>query len=74
VPVIGGPAVDIARGIAKVKNIGQATREAKAANVTPLTDAVSKAAGRARIGKKGDAAPLVPLSALYDQQQKAARK
>jgi hypothetical protein len=74
VPLVGGPAVDIARGIAKVKNIGQATREAKAANVTPLTDAVSKAAGRARIGKKGDAAPLVPLSALYDQQQKAARK
>jgi hypothetical protein len=56
VPVVGGTAVDIARGVAQLKNLGAGAREAKAATVTPLNEAVSKAAGkaaRADYGRRG---------------------
>lgn len=68
VPVVGNTAVDIARGVAQIKNIGAGARQAKAATVTPLNEAVQQAAGkasRADLARQAKgAAALVPLSAL----------
>jgi hypothetical protein len=73
VPVVGGTAVDIARGVAQLKNLGAGAREAKAATVTPLNEAVSKAAGKAARADYGrqakGAVPLVPLSTVSQPQR-----
>jgi len=68
VPLVGNTAVDIARGVAQIKNIGAGARQAQAATVTPLNQAVEQAAGKASradvLRRAKGAVPLIPLSAL----------
>lgn len=73
VPVVGGPVADIARGVVQLKNMGSGAREAQAATVTPLNEALAKAnskASRADLARQAaGASKLVPLSALGQRSQ-----
>lgn len=73
VPLVGGTAVDIARGVAQLKNIGADARSAQAATVTPLSEALAKAnanASRADLARQAaGAAKLIPISALGQRSQ-----
>lgn len=74
VPLVGGPAVDVARGIASVKKLGANARAAAQANKLPLNEALdmakAKAASSANRKKLGGlkTAPLSSLSAGANKQ------
>jgi hypothetical protein len=73
VPVVGGPVADIARGVVQLKNMGAGARDAQAATVTPLNQALAQAgskATRADLARQAaGASKLIPLSALGQRSQ-----
>jgi len=68
VPIGGDVISGTIRKVSELRDLGKAGREAQAATVTPLSDALAKAAGkatRADLARQArGAAPLIPLSAL----------
>jgi hypothetical protein len=68
IPLVGKSAVDIARGAAKVKEIGADARTASAATTTPLNEALASAVKRGRAKSRREAAALplktTPISSL----------
>jgi hypothetical protein len=73
VPVVGGPVADIVRGVVQLKNLGAAGREAQAATVTPLNQALAKVNGKATRAdlarQAAGASKIIPLSALGQQNR-----
>lgn len=71
----GGTAADVIRGVAKIKDIGAAGREASQATVTPLNEALKKATNKATrqrvVGTKKDVKPgSIPLSQVGAEQKR----
>jgi hypothetical protein len=67
VPLVGGTAVDVARGISKVKDLGANARTTSQANLMPLDEAVKMAKKKGESRLRGQSiAPLksVPLSSI----------
>lgn len=69
IPLVGDVAVGAVKAVKKLNDLGAAGREAKASTTTPLSEAVDKAAGKARnadrLKRAKGALPVVPLSQLY---------
>lgn len=62
----GGKAVDLARGVSKVKELGAKARVAESANLMPLDEAVSLAKKKGEARARGSIAPYktFPISSL----------
>ena len=64
VPLVGGPVVDLARGAAKLREIGAASRTAEQANLVPLDEALKRAKAKSTRRELGNAAKTTTISSL----------
>lgn len=64
IPLVGGPAVDLVRGAAKLREIGSAARTAEKANTTPLSEVLARAKAKGARRELGGAVKTTSLSSI----------